>query len=558
VASGFNSYQHTFDLPAGTYLVRAEFNNDVPSADRRLAVRDLEVSGAAFDNRSLDFLALAASNTYIDNFRKGNISVALDGLAPGAPVDVRLKRHAFNFGTALNGSNFNGVNSYLGSAGTAKQTSFQQRLLQDFNAVVPGNAGKWGNNEFTRDNPNMSAVDLLLDYAQSHGMTARMHNLIWGDNDNNGQQPGWVLNNTQNGLLDLAATGDAAAAAELRQEISERIAYYVGDGPGGREDQSQRIAELDVYNESFHTGPGHLGLSHNYWTAYGPTGVADIYREAKQAVADSGGIAKMYVNEYNVLGGNDYAQWYVEHIESIRNAGIAAGYGDVVDGIGVQYYPDSAGAHKPSNIIQKFQNLAVQDLPITLTEFGVAAGVDQPTAANILEDTMRLVFGNPTSNGFYMWGFHQESGFGAVQMFRPGAALYTVNTNDFNNWTITPAGVRYEWLFGLRPDPARRGENPSPWETELTTTVDGNGMINFQGFWGDYELTIHGRTYMLKLVKGTTHYELKVVPEPASAVLLLVGGAATAVGFGSRTRRSRPARSISRRRPSRTCRYRRR
>ena len=34
VTSAANSYQHTFDLPAGTYLVRAEFNNDLEKSSR--------------------------------------------------------------------------------------------------------------------------------------------------------------------------------------------------------------------------------------------------------------------------------------------------------------------------------------------------------------------------------------------------------------------------------------------------------------------------------------------------------------------------------------------
>ena len=51
------------------------------------------------------------------------------------------------------GSSFTGVNNYLGSNGTARQTSYQQRLNLNFNAVVPENAGKWGSNEDVRDEP---------------------------------------------------------------------------------------------------------------------------------------------------------------------------------------------------------------------------------------------------------------------------------------------------------------------------------------------------------------------------------------------------------------------
>ena len=44
VAAGFNNYQHTFNLPAGTYFVRSEFNNDVPTANRQLTIGSLEIT----------------------------------------------------------------------------------------------------------------------------------------------------------------------------------------------------------------------------------------------------------------------------------------------------------------------------------------------------------------------------------------------------------------------------------------------------------------------------------------------------------------------------------
>src|SRR5687768_4204711 len=36
VSSGFNTYQHTFSLPAGTHFVRTDFNNDPEKSARSL------------------------------------------------------------------------------------------------------------------------------------------------------------------------------------------------------------------------------------------------------------------------------------------------------------------------------------------------------------------------------------------------------------------------------------------------------------------------------------------------------------------------------------------
>ena len=206
-------------------------------------------------------MRFAAADSYINNFRKGAVKIGLSGLAPGTSVGVALKRHAFSFGTAVPGG-FSGsgtdTNNYLGSNGTTKQTNYQSRLNQNFNAIVPENMGKWAYNEATRDSVTMGAIDQLLNYAQSpsHPMRVRMHNLIWGDNGNNGQQPSWVLNsNSTTGLLDKAYLGtDPNAASDLRGEISERIDYYVGTGTAS--DRSHKYTEIDIYNESYHTGAG--------------------------------------------------------------------------------------------------------------------------------------------------------------------------------------------------------------------------------------------------------------------------------------------------------------
>jgi GH35 family endo-1,4-beta-xylanase len=505
VAPGLNAYEHTFDLPAGTYILRNEFNNDLELSSRALTIQDVTVTGAMVSNSSSSSNALAAADSYIQNFRRGNITIGLSGAMPGSTVGVSLKRHAFNFGTAVPGNSTTDVNNYFGSSGTARQMNYQARLNQNFNAIVPENAGKWGNNEGGRDFVTMSHIDQILNYAQSHDMRARMHNLLWGDNSFNGQQPFWVLNGSNNGLLDLAATGNAAAAADLRTEISERIDYYVGTGLAS--DRAHKYVELDVYNESYHTGANPGGFTHNYWTAYGPAGIADIYREVRDVVAASGAATKVFVNEYGVLGSGDYGGWYFDHIQQIRQAGIAAGHGDVVGGIGIQHY--TGGTQNAGNIMRTLQNMSVQGLPIALTEFGVTSGVSETVAAGILGDSLRLVFGTADATGFFMWGFHQESGAGATTLFAPSAALYTVNTSNFNNWTLTPAGQKWQDLLGIQD----WDSNPdNGWTTQLSAIVDANGTINFDGFWGDYELTVDGQTYDISLTKGISQYSLVIAP----------------------------------------------
>jgi GH35 family endo-1,4-beta-xylanase len=514
VVSSTNPYEYTFNLPVGTYFLRTEFNNDPDVSGRALTVQDLTVTGATVSNTSTSANALAAADTYIQNFRKGAVKVGLSGLAPNSTVNVSLKRHKFSFGTAVPGFSSTDVNNYLGSNGTAKQNNYQSRLNLNFNAVVPENMGKWAYNESARDSVTMTGIDQILNYAQSHNMRARMHNLIWGDNgqngSGNGQQPSWVLNSdSASGLLDKAYLGtDPNAANDLRGEISERIGYYVGTGAAA--DRAHKYGEIDIYNESYHTGadPSLTEiLKHNYWNVYQANGVADIYREVRDTIAASGATTKVFVNEYGSIGGSDYAPWYMNHIEQIRQAGIAAGYGDVVGGIGIQHYP--GGTQNVGNIMRTIQNLSVQGLPLALTEFGVTSGVSQTTAATILGDILRIAFGTADATGFYMWGFHQESGSGATTLFAPSAALYTVSTSNFNAWALTPAGQKWQDQLGIQD---WDGNANNGWTTQLSAVVAPDGTISFNGFWGDYELTINGQVYSLTLSKGQNAYSLVIKP----------------------------------------------
>ena len=245
--------------------------------------------------------------------------MGLSGVAPGTTVGVSLKRHAFNFGTAVAGSNFSTLMDPNPTPGTDAY-NYQQALKSQFNALVPENAGKWSENEYTRDGQWMPQLDKIVDFAVANEKRLRMHNLIWGS-----QQPSWV-----NTLISQAAAGSTSAKNELREEISERIDYYVGDGSSG--DPAQNYVDLDVYNESVHTATG------SYWDIYGADGIADIYNEVAQAVQDAGADTRLFTNEYNVLqdSGDYYGNWYRENIEEVVAAGGA------VSGIGIQSYENNS------------------------------------------------------------------------------------------------------------------------------------------------------------------------------------------------------------------------
>jgi autotransporter-associated beta strand protein len=518
---GTNYSTGNITLPAGTYLVEDErdYSGNV-GVSRSLSVNNLSVntvsgSAATFSNTSTDANALTASDTYINNFRKGGATVTMTGpngipMLAGTPISVNLARNAFAFGTAVPGSDPSSVSAYMGGPTTAQQLNYQSHLNQNFNAVSEENAGKWGSDEGTQGSPSLGGVDNILNYAQTNQMTARMHNLIWGS-----QQPTWVGT-----LLTNAGNGVAGAQTSLSNAITSRINYTVGTGTSS--DRDLKYGSIDVYNESYHTGAS-LSTTNNYWHIYGASGIAGIYNQVASAISASGSSAKTYTNEYNVLqnNGTSYGTFYATNIDQIRDAGGNVG------GVGIQYYPSaSIGAgdsqHSPARIESTLANLAAQGLPMTLTEFGVASGGDATTAATILQDSMRLMYGSPQANGFYMWGFQAENGGG--NLFASAAALYTVSTSNWNSWTLTAAGKAWQDQLGI----ADWDGNPNDgWTTNFSTTLNSAGTFSFPvtsnpqtsgGFYGDYYLS--GETansqnakvlpFDFTLTKGTTTYNTTV------------------------------------------------
>ncbi|HWP40280.1 MAG TPA: endo-1,4-beta-xylanase, partial [Tepidisphaeraceae bacterium] len=455
VSPSSGQYTHNVYLPAGTHFVRVAYDNFTPSAGGSLTIQSLQVGGASLVNVHSNANAIAAANTYINNYRKGTATVSLTGpggipLLSGTLVNVDLRRHAFNFGTAVPGSSQSGVASFLSSSGQY-YPNFHPRLIQNFNMVVPENAGKWANNEATRDAVQMGNVDLILNYAEQNNLRARMHNLIWGN-----QQPTWVNQHLSN--------GSAGSLSALRDEISERIDYYIGTGSAT--DRARRYTEVDIYNESVHTT--------QYWNAYGASGIAGIYNEAAAAIAASGSTAKVFVNEYNVFQwGDAFGNWYRQHIEAIRNAG------GTVQGIGAQYYVDTSSnanmwsQHGAARMMSVLQGLSVTGLPIALTEFGIKStgtgtntqSTDTNLHASILEDAVRMMFGTPNATGFTMWGFWR----GAIWHQATYGAFYDMN------WNLTPVGARWQQLM-------------AEWDTNLNAVVNPDGSISFTGFFGDYNI----------------------------------------------------------------------
>jgi GH35 family endo-1,4-beta-xylanase len=492
--TNYGTFTQRWRLPAGTYCVRVENANDRPSGGPwGINVRDLHVTGATVLNSASDANALAAADTYIEHFRKGPATLTLLGDTQplrNSPVRIRLKRHAFNFGTAVSGVSLNDPGSSWLRGTSTNDINYRNFVIGNFNAVVPENAGKWPYNERRRGVVTLDYLDSLMKFAALNGLQLRMHGLLW-DVD----KPDWVK-----ALQDTALNGTTAgerdrAKLDLRGAISQRIQYFVRE-------RSPRCFELDVINEPVH--------SPIYYRIFGLDGVAGIYNEAKAAVVAAGAATRLVPNEFAVFQSSEgtddpYANWYREHVESLRNAGGA------VDGIGIQYYAVDGGPpkirdpHSPSRIAQVLHNLATLNLPLSITEFGVQK-YNNPTpqrAADMLADTLRVSFGHEKMTTFVNWGFWPAR----MWPVAPAGALVDAN------WKLTPAGKVWQQLTGVRDWAI---PNLPAWTTEVSATTDAQGRVTLTGFYGDYEIVSGQQRGDFTLAKGLTNYMVKLrrIPVP--------------------------------------------
>jgi hypothetical protein len=527
-----SSYTYTTPvLPAGTYFVRTQLDNQGATTPQ-LTLNSLTVSSNATvlnasDTTSENNNALAAADTYIANFRQGAATVST-GFSSGTPVQVSMVRNAFNFGSYVPGFNQQGVADYLGANPTAP--AFQSFLNKNFNMLVPSDAGKWGWDEAQQNSMTMQAADMVTAYAKAHNMTGRMHNLLWSFGS---EDPSFVTDQ-----LNASTTNNPTTA--LMSAITNRIGYYIAGGNAGinapavpglnppypqnqlntvtNDVRATDFAEVDILNEPLHQTP--------FYRVLGPANTAYIYYQAKQAAAAAGANTLLYTNEYNVLqnsslsvsattgrgtGSDPYANWYQQFIVTLNNQSYnipnvgTTALGKVVSGVGVEWYPaGSATAANAATMQQALQNLSVLGLPVSIGESSIQSsisttdGTATSDASNVqvLDTTLRLMYGTPSVNTYALWGWY------AGDTNSMGSSSVLVNTDG----SLTAAGVRYEYLFGLGTDTSPgaiadgadplTGVNPTPWNTPAQiVSVNPNSTIHFNGVYGEYALSINGITY---------------------------------------------------------------
>ncbi|NQT26880.1 endo-1,4-beta-xylanase [candidate division KSB1 bacterium] len=255
-----------------------------------------------------------------------------------------------------------GKSKYFGNVWSQSQL---YRFTEYWNQVIPGNPGKWGSVEGTRDNMNWGPLDAAYALAKDNGFPYRHHVLIWGN-----QQPEWI---------------ETLPPEEQLEEIEEWFAAVAERYP--------EIDVLEVVNEPLHDPPNQNDNGGgNYINALG--GNNDLYGTGWDWVIKAFELAKEYfpastmliLNDYSIPNSTSTTTAYLEIVNILLGR-------DLIDGIGVQGHAFSTRGSM-STVSSNLDRLAETSLSIIVTEMnidgGSGTGVNAPTEEDQLNEYMRI------------------------------------------------------------------------------------------------------------------------------------------------------------------------
>ena len=335
-----------------------------------------------------------AAEGRIEKIRKSDLTVVVKDRngkpVPNAQVLVRMRKHAFLFGTAVSGATLS--SQRLSAENLAK---YKEEIVELFNFAVMENEMKWPqwSNEASRP-ATMAAVDWL----RENGLQVRGHNLVW---------PSWRNTNVK---AALDARNDPAALAKV---ITDHITGTAAALRG-------KLVDWDVINETF--------TNHDFMDILGRHAMVDWFQAARAGDPN----VKLFINDFNILEGADQAHQddYAATIQYLIDQGAP------IDGIGLQsHFP--ARVTSMDELFKRLDRFAGFGKVLEITEFDIDT-FDEATQADYTRDFMTAVFSYPQVKAFLMWGFWEGA------HWRPRGAMLR------RDWSPKPNAEAYKDLVFKR------------------------------------------------------------------------------------------------------------
>ncbi len=326
----------------------------------------------------------------IEKVRKGDLTVTVKDKngkpLSGAKVSVRMKRHAFGFGSAVVAGRM---------AGTGEDSDrYRAEIERLFSRVVFENDLKWGFWEQGATNSGGWSRKETLDAAKwlnDRNIEIRGHNMVWG---------GWKY-----------MPGDVQQLKDKPKALEAAIEKRIMDVGGA---MKGKLVEWDVVNEPV----PEKALT----DILGQDALVTWFKKAREADPK----AVLFVNDYpnpDSMGHLDGCEAVIKFLQEKKAP---------VGGFGLQAHIGESPWSIP-DLLQVIDRFGALGVPVAITEYDTQIK-DEELEGQFTKDFMTAVFSNPHANSFITWGFWDGAHYGQKAPFFK------------RDWSLKPAGKAFEEL----------------------------------------------------------------------------------------------------------------
>lgn len=399
-----------------------------------------------YAGRELDAPWRAEAEARIAKLRQGQLNVVVHDAAgkpiEGAKVTVRMKRHLFGFGSAVDVNMLSGLGFKISEE---DQIKYRNTVDELFSRVVPESGLRVGNIEGATDPAKpweaasrlrtQAAVQWTLQWAKDKKMTSRGHYLSWGY-----LEP-WAAEEVKKG-------GPAGLMARYDQHWAFALPFA-----------APYVDEWDALNH-----PVPFVEADALYKVVGPDVYPDIYAKIRKQTDKL-----LFVNEDTF--NPDRTAGFDKHMKHLIESG------QTPDGCGFQSHFSDYAIPSIDEEWKIYQHFGSMVKLLTVTEYDFQT-LDDQLHADHMRDMLTLCYSHPQMTGFVIWGFWEK------RHWKPTAAMFKAD------WTERPAVKVWRDLV--------KGK----WWTnaDLTSTADGKAIT--QGYFGWYDITLeHGgktKTFEIK------------------------------------------------------------
>ena len=426
-------------------------------SDRKRVLELFEEQGASWKKKALENIEL---------YRKGNAKLkVVDGEGnpvPNAKIKLKQKSHEFRFG-----ANIFMLDEFEAEE---KNEKYKKAFSDVFNmATLPF---YWdtleperGKPRYQKDSPKVyrrPAPDLCIEFCEKYGIEPREHALAYEH-----MFPRWLQD---------------ATVEEIKRELERRYSEI-------SERYADKIPTIEVTNEMewkngatrFYDEPEYIEWCFKLAEKYFPNN-------------------KLCINEWGGLCWKDACRAtdkYYAYIEANLLKGAR------IDAVGMQYhlffkreneYESSRPYLDPNNLYRHMDLYSNFGKPLQITEVTVPAysweSEDEEIQAKIIENLYTVWFSHPSVEQIIYWNL--VDGYAHVwdsdtEKIKASQGNMSLGENYYYGGLLR---------FDLSKKPAYfkiKELIQKIWHTEAELSADENGMAEFRGFYGEYELEIEGK-----------------------------------------------------------------